>query len=463
MTSLLVVLPDMIYTSSGESVALTELHADHVAVMLADPAIPACVAAVRALSESFVSDACAVIIATVTLRDADSEALLEPIQSLAGSRRFFSIPVTFLRDTSNLAKLKAALGLGAALLLPEIVIIDARTGLPRSTDFRAFLGRLLQRPNTLEGLRKCDWHSDCYVVEPLEEGTEKAVSDTASDASYSARLSDASLARAGLYPGDAVLVRPLGRVLFPGTSLFAPTSAAADHSPEAPVSRGLSLALYVNPPPMASRHSSTADSEDDETDATSLSPIRQPPAHVVALSKQVRKNLGVDIGDAVSLELFDEPLPEAAEVTLVGLDRTSSSDSTSMESAFLTFFGLDRKAAQTRALRAAAAVVALRSGGRSEDELLEELEGFSDAPAGDNSLEAARTPRSDTSSEIAALAQRIADDELGAQCRHVPVVSGQVLDAGGCSFRVVSTTPRYSAVIVGTSTRVVVFTAEGLP
>ena len=114
-------------------------------------------------------------------------------------------PCRLVTSQSDVALARKWAGLGAALLLPEVVVLDAGTKALLSTDCApALLAGTLPRPGA-DG-----WRTNVFDVVP-QVGLEGHV----------ARLCpDAALA-AGLYPGDPVCLKPVG---------------------------GMSLVLYANPP-----------------------------------------------------------------------------------------------------------------------------------------------------------------------------------------------------------------------
>lgn len=461
--------PDELVSAAGASVAVATLAFRFVSLAFVDPAIPACAEAVRGLLSAFApADGFAVYVVAVTLRDADIEAFFEQFQDHPAASRLFALPVEYLR--ANLTRLKAAVGLGAALLLPEVVFIDALTGAPISTDAAAVLKR--RGGEGLCGeLRSRSWRSNCFVAQLAGSDGDGGAAPAASPAasSYSARLHAAALSSAGLFPGDAVIVRPLGSVRFAFASAAAAVVEAVKPVPGAPPSvapsaGGMSLCLYVNPPP----HSSDGDDEDDGEGAGLAADVEELAPHAIVLSASILGNLGIPVGATVSVELLADP-PAAAEAVTFRAEGASGGDAAPLHA----LLGTDRVAALAQARTLLAATAALRAG-RTEDELLDELEGWADEGAGAASS-ALQTP-------AAAELRRAAADALRAQCRYVPVVAGQLLHApaapvasgsgagnnvgatspetgvaatqGTQAFRVVSTRPRFSAVVVGPETRV---------
>jgi hypothetical protein len=283
--------PDDLVTSSGGSVSTSELRVETVAIVFADPSIPSCNEAILALTAHFATtDSMALIVVPVSMRDADVESLFEPLQGVANASRVYAFPAPFLLEHG--AQLKSALGLGAALLLPEVVVVDVASGLPLSTDMRSFLASLKARPNALEAIKARGWRSDCCVVAALEDVDPSGDADDRRG--YSALLSDAGLAQAGLYSGDPVLVKPLGRILLPCASSASPAVASVAAEPvrlaASSPPRGLSLCLYVNPPAHAADDAGDDDEDGDGgAKGSSADAHRSGIApHVILLSSQVR-------------------------------------------------------------------------------------------------------------------------------------------------------------------------------
>lgn len=461
--------PSSLLSASGAYVDVASVAFRTIAFVFADPTIPACSEAIRGLLDAFSStDAVAVCATVVSQRDADIEALFEAFQDHpAAGGHLFAIPAEYLR--SNLSKLKAAVGLGAALLLPEIVLLDARTGSPVSTDAAALLKRLGARAFG-EFFRKRGFRSNCFVTQERQSDKDNAA--------YSAMVHPDTLATAGFYPGDAVLMRPLGRVPF-GFKVSDAPAGRADESSDAADSResaaavgsassvapqntvtggapdaatkasasGMSLCIYVNPPlhpadAPADDDSGVEDPEDEEARLRAALDL-----HVVALAPSVLANLRVCPGSTVSIELLPEP-PAAAEGVLF----SSTAGGEEAETALRRLLGVDSALAETQARALLAATTALRAG-RTEDELLDVLEGFTEGDAGEGMHLSAAELR------------RATADALQAQCCYVPVVAGQVLvvSSGGrdWQFRVERTVPRFAAVVIGPETRVV-FQAPGV-
>ena len=443
--------PDTLLTAAGEAIKIGHLRFTTVVLVFADPSIPSCIEVLRRiLNDVSPADALAVCTVTVTLKDSDSELLLEPFQDHPAAACLFALPSEYLRV--HLPSLKAVVGLGAAVLLPEVIFIDAASGAPLSTDAAEIIKRATQGTRGgLDNLRNRGWRTNCYIAQDLS-GYEGPLSEGEGPAHYSARMNLEGLSSARLYAGDAVLVKPLGRVPFRFSSSF-------DVEPSVDCAAGgMSLCLYVNPPLHPSDTASVSeDSDEEEVDgAGPPPPVRA--QELPATAKEVMftggtlANLGVVPGGSVSIELYPDP-PAPAETVVLCLEGSAVTAPESL-AALHTLLGTDQIVAKAQARGVLAATAALRSG-QTEDELLDTLHG--------------REGESDADSSHVSVAElrKAVNEALQAQCRYVPVVGGQILHAPvvgesplhpkrTVSFRVIRTSPRFVAVVVGPETRVVV-------
>lgn len=240
-----------------------------------------------------------------------------------------------VRDKSVAAALLASAGIKGALMLPEIILFDATTSPTEvlSTDGWA---RLKRGGLTVDTFSR---RGNCYKAAPLPDSVAIRRGGPWHTMS-SARLSEASAISARLYPGDAVIVRPL-----------VPSPGAVTTS----------LTAYVNAPP-EDEDAGDSDSEDSTTwvDEEEAAAAATPPDDTLWLPALAFADLGLVPGQTCCLQEYSE-VPEATEVTLEPLTDSPAAlrlaaDSAAAVAALSSFFGLqspDTSASTVAALETA--------------------------------------------------------------------------------------------------------------
>jgi hypothetical protein len=396
----------------------------------------------------------------------------------------------------------------AALLLPDLTLLDAATAEPVCTAAYPLLAAGKLAPAAFPER----WRTNCFVArclptpggacdDPLAPSSSAATTTTTTTATASfvpasraqaafrrlgpsfptAILADASLLRALLYPGDSVLVRPVGRLLVDRAAAAAAAAVVGGGSAAAaaggvPAARTTSAAVYVNHnieedgDSDASSLWSENDDEDEEEEeeerggAAARRPraAKTPAPGELYLPAGVFADLGLVDGATVAIQPYLD-MPTAEVVTVAPLPPSSSSSSSAAAAAAAAprptrwsdargelllrgWFGVSSPEDGLRASALVEAVAAVR-GGASQDGVAAVLAQFSPAKGGSSSSpsfgDAAGTPAADPEPaggrrtnallEAEAPAPAVEDGEgesAPSPAVPVPVPAGTIADAG---------------------------------
>lgn len=406
------------------------------------------------------------------------------------------------KDVSTTGALRAISGLAAAIMPPEVSILQVLdSGDAASVICTDGKEALLRGDLTASRLSTpLGWRTNVYVARCWEQSAPFNRLHHSSVAPHSVRLHEDACIAARLYSGDVVSLRRLPSLLEALSGARAPGSDVATGS----------VCAYVNPPSQDEDDEIEEDSE-DEQDGTSGDGVAyhlHSPAHYeIWLPAATMLNLGARDGDSImiaglgdvpeavslTLELLSADATAAAERALASLleDRTAppassiavdpiesvtiaSLSSMSGEALARSFFGLPtRDAVAARATAFIAAVSAVRSGAIDSDDAREADVCAAVAAAATSAsavfgVDAVAAASDVPQSQAAYLTSMVAQSE----CRYIPVVQGQTLaladrpgHAGGSSqegrpgyrfFSVAATAPRFTAVIVGPGTKLTV-------
>ena len=347
-----------------------------------------------------------------------------------------------LADAALLPRLAVHAGLTrGAVLVPEVVLLDAATAEPTLTDAYALLAAGRLQAAAFDGGR--GWPRNCLAARCGGAGRGFARHGP----SYPAAALRSELAlRAGLFPGDPILVRTVG------ASRAAATAAGAVPS----------AAVYVNPP----SEEEEEEQEGEEGDgggvaATEGRAEAEAQPFEVLLPPAVFRDLGLGgPGPATVALQLDSEMPVAERVTLALLIEPAAAADSGVEA--------DAGAVALGALAApaAAAAPAPASSPRPSDaECIVLLREFFGLAQDESALVVERVRAAAGGADV-----RVSDVEASflaarfraTRCLHFPLATGASIalprsgGGGGLErrFVVVETRPAFSAVIVGPDTAV---------
>ena len=389
-------------------------------------------------------------------------------------------------NSATASTLRRACGIGLATAPPEIVCIDGATGMLLGTD----LWRAIERNDVRADNYPQGWRTNSFVVQSWLQATKTAPA-------HHVRIHADALLRLHLYPGDTVLVRALPVIRnSPHSAVDADSGAPATApgftrgNPSAHLS---SICAYVNAP------IDEVFGDDGEADGGSTSgsdgfvSASEVNRDAILVSPSVLTDLFGSRQNDYVYSVAVEPYQDPPTATRVVLARSSTGGSlpveVSVEDSRLlrAYFGVPSSRTAARAVAVAFVNAIMRA--KWEEGDIDAAAAVTEDDITEMKL-AADSDASASESPVGAVNSTLIEEYVThAACRYVPLVAGQMvlveprsMTAGiqvrrhavshtsnmlsvpadgethgvATAFRVLSTTPRFFAVIVGPNTELIV-------